>query len=63
MKDFVKWLGVNEKVAKIAVWMLIFMGFLIIINTALDSLGLPFYKVTVENLSNIKVNKVINYLY
>lgn len=62
MKDFVKWLGVNEKVAKIAVWMLIFMGFLIIINTALESLGLPFYKVTVENLSNIKVNKVINYL-
>ena len=28
MKDFIKWLGVNEKVAKVAVWMLIFMVFL-----------------------------------
>ena len=53
MKEFVKWLGVNEKIAKIAVWMLLFMVFLILFNTLLDSLGLPFYKVTVENLSNI----------
>lgn len=62
MKDFVKWLGVNEKVAKIVVWMLIFMGFLIMFNTLLDSLGLPFYKVTVENLSRIKISEVISYL-
>ena len=27
MKDFIKWLGVNEKVAKVAVWMLIIMVF------------------------------------
>ena len=25
MKDFIKWLGVNEKIAKVAVWLLIIM--------------------------------------
>ena len=55
MKDFIKWLGVNEKIAKIAVWLLIIMVFLIVLNTALASLGFPNYQITYDNL--IKVNK------
>lgn len=62
MKDFIKWLGVNEKVAKLAVWLLIFMITLIIINACLESIGMPYYKVTIENLSKIKINSLINYL-
>lgn len=57
MKDFIKWLGVNEKVAKVAVWMLIFMVFLIVINTALNSLGFPHYAITYDNLKNINFNE------
>lgn len=62
MKDFIKWLGVNEKVAKLAIWLLIFMITLIIINSCLESIGMPYYKVTIENLSKIKTNSLINYL-
>lgn len=62
MKEFLKWLGVNEKVAKIAVWIFIFMVFLIVANAALDSLGLPYYKVTVENLSKIDIPVLLEYL-
>ena len=62
MKEFLKWLGVNEKVAKLAVWIFIFMFFLIVVNAALDSFGLPYYKVTIDNLSKIKLNKVLDYL-
>lgn len=62
MKDFIKWLGVNEKVAKLTVWLLIFMITMIIINTCLESIGMPYYKVTIENLSKIKINSLINYL-
>ena len=58
MKDFIKWLGVNEKVAKVAVWMLIFMVFLIVINTALNSLGFPHYAITYDNLKNINTNMI-----
>ena len=46
MKDFVKWLGVNEKVAKAIVWLLIIMVTLIIFNMGLESLGFPYYKIT-----------------
>ena len=56
MKEFLKWLGVNEKVAKVVIWLAVIMGFLIIVNTALDSLGLPYYKITVDNLVKIDVN-------
>lgn len=62
MKDFIKWLGVNEKVAKLAVWLLIFMITLIIINACLESIGMPYYKVTIENLSKIKLNSLVGYL-
>lgn len=54
MKDFVKWLGVNEKIAKVVVWLLIIMVTLIIVNTALNSMGLPHYAITYKNL--IKIN-------
>ena len=63
MKDFIKWLGVNEKVAKVAVWMLIFMVFLIVINTALNSLGFPHYAITYDNLKNINVNQFVTIIF
>ena len=62
MKDFVKWLGVNEKIAKVVVWLLIIMIFLIVFNTALSSLGIPNYKITYENIIKINVSEVINTL-
>ncbi len=62
MKDFIKWLGVNEKVAKVAVWMLIIMVFLIVINTALNSLGFPHYAITYDNLKEINTVKAVNVL-
>lgn len=58
MKDFIKWLGVNEKVAKVVVWLLLTMICLIIINTCLESLGLPYYAITYENIKNINTNVV-----
>ena len=60
MKDFIKWLGVNEKIAKVAVWMLIFMVTLIIINTALESLGFPNYTITYDNFMKIETNKAVD---
>ena len=62
MKDFIKWLGVNEKIAKVAVWLLIIMVFLIVTNTMLESIGFPYYKITYDNLININVSKVSNIL-
>ena len=58
MKDFVKWLGVNEKIAKVVVWLLIIMVTLIIVNTALNSMGLPHYAITYKNLIKIKANNL-----
>ena len=58
MKDFIKWLGVDEKIAKVAVWALIIMVLLIIFNTFLDSIGVPYYKLSVENLSKINTNMI-----
>lgn len=63
MKKFIKWLGVNEKVAKIAVWLLIIMVSLIIINTALASLGFPNYQLTYNNLVNINISKILNIIF
>ncbi len=56
MKEFLKWLGVNEKVAKVVIWLAVIMGFLIMTNALLDSIGLPYYKITVDNLVKIDVN-------
>lgn len=61
MKEFIKWLGINDKVAKVAVWLLIIMVFLIITNMMLESIGFPYYKITYENMKRINVNKVIEY--
>lgn len=58
MKDFIKWLGVNDKVAKVAVWLLIIMVFLIVTNTMLGSLGLPNYQITYDNLVKIDINRI-----
>lgn len=62
MKDFIKWLGVNEKVAKVIVWLAIIMGFLILTNAMLDSLGFPNYQINMENLKQINPHKLIEIL-
>ncbi len=63
MKDFIKWLGINEKVAKIVVWIMIAMIMLILTNILLESVGLPFYKITVENIGKITSSpKIVEYL-
>lgn len=61
MKEFCKWLGVSEKFAKVVVWIFILMSFLIVTNVMLESVGLPFYKLTVENLSKINYPKLLDY--
>ncbi len=61
MKDFCKWLGVNEKFAKVIVWIFIIMSMLIVFNSAFESMGMPYYKLTVENLSKIDYPKVFDY--
>lgn len=62
MKDFCKWLGVNEKIAKLIVWLFIGMSMLIIFNAAFESMGLPFYKITVDNLAKLNTNKALEVL-
>ena len=62
MKDFCKWLGVSEKFAKIVIWLFIIMTMLIIFNIAFESMGLPYYKITIENLSKIDYPKILEYL-
>lgn len=59
MKDFIKWLGVNEKVAKVAVWLLIIMVFLIIFNTSMETMGFPYYAITYDNLVRMEITQVI----
>lgn len=61
MKDFCKWLGVNEKFAKVIVLIFIIMSMLIVFNSAFESMGMPYYKLTVENLSKIDYPKVFDY--
>ena len=56
MKDFIKWLGINEKVAKVIVWLAIIMGFLILTNAMLASIGFPNYQINMENLKQINFN-------
>lgn len=61
MKEFCKWLGVSEKFAKVVVWLFIIMSMLIIFNSAFESMGLPYYKLTVENLSKLDYPKLLDY--
>lgn len=63
MKDFLKWLGANEKVAKVGIWIFIFMAFLVMTNSMLESIGFPYYKITVNNLSKIDVNIATEYVF
>lgn len=63
MKEFCKWLGVDEKIARVVVWIAIFMMMLIIVNAALESVGLPFYRITVENLSKLNYGIVVNRIF
>lgn len=62
MKDFIKWLGVNEKIAKVVVWIFIIMVFLIVTNQMLESTGFPNYKITYDNLRQIRVSSLIEYI-
>lgn len=61
MKEFLDWLHVNEKVARIFVWILIFMVFFLLTNAMLESLGFSNYKITYENLIKINSNKFLDY--
>jgi hypothetical protein len=61
MREFIKWLGVNEKIAKIAICIFIFMIFFITTNAMLDSLGFSNYKITYENLKNVN-SKTLDYI-
>lgn len=63
MKEFCKWLGVSEKFAKVVVWIFIIMSMLIVFNVAFESMGLPYYKLTVENLSKIDYPKALEYIF
>ena len=63
MKEFCKWLGVSEKFAKVVVWIFILMSMLIIFNSAFESIGLPYYKLTIENLSKIDYPKLLEYIF
>ena len=63
IKDFCKWLGVSEKIAKLVIWLFIGMCFLIVTNIMLESVGLPYYKITVDNLAKINFGKVIDYVF
>ena len=59
MKEFIKWLGVNEKVAKVVVWLMIIMVMLIIINASLSSIGFPHYRITYDNIKTIKTSYIL----
>lgn len=50
MKDFFEWLGVNEKVAKVVIWIFVIMLMIILTNMLFESIGLPYYKITYDNL-------------
>ena len=60
MKDFIKWLGVNEKIAKVVVWFFIFTVMLITINAALRSTGFPNYAISYDNIVKLPMNKIID---
>lgn len=62
MKDFINWLGVSEKAAKVVVWLFIIMIMLITINASLDSLGFTHYQITYDNLKQINETKFLGTL-
>lgn len=62
MKEFLKWLGGNENIEKVVVWILIITIGLIILNTTLMSLGLPHYQIVSENLVEISKSHITDML-
>lgn len=60
MKDFIKWLGVNEKIAKVVVWSMILMTMLILTNAMLNSIGFPHYQITYQNLKALDESIVLD---
>lgn len=53
MEEVTKWLGINNKLAKVLAWIFIILVMLIIINAALKSLGFPEYQITYQNIKNL----------
>lgn len=62
MKDFINWLKNNEKIGKVIVWLFIITIGLIILNITLESLGLPHYSITTQNLVIVNKVKALEYL-
>ena len=62
MKDFLKWLGINERIAKIVIWIFLFMISIITLNAFLNSFGIHNFEFTYDNVSNINIHIVIEYL-
>lgn len=62
MKDFINWLRNNEKIGKVIVWLFIITIGLIILNITLESLGLPHYSITTQNLVIVNKVKALEYL-
>ena len=62
MKDFINWLRNNDKIGKVVIWLFIITIGLIIINTALTSLGLPHYQITEKNIQQINSKEVYDTL-
>ena len=62
MKDFIEWLGVNEKIAKLVVWIFIIFVMLITTNAMLDSIGFPHYQLTYENLKQVDMKKIPDFV-
>lgn len=62
MKEFCKWLGVSDKTAKVVICLFVVMAFIVMINIMLESIGLPFYKLTVDNLSKVNVCEIVEFI-
>ena len=58
MKEFCKWLGVNEKIAKLVILIFIIMIFLVATNAMLESIGVPHYQITVDNVMKVNYNMI-----
>lgn len=63
MKDFINWLRNNDKIGKVVIWLFIITIGLIIVNTALTSLGLPHYQLNTTKVFDINSNKILDYTF
>ena len=62
MKDFINWLRNNEKIGKVIVWLFIITIGLIILNITLESLGLPHYSITTNELFELSTGKIMSFI-